>query len=124
MLHAFFWVIPPASEFYLPTFRNTLFHLHRRIGIHTHLHRRIGIYTYPHMKMEQTECSETSAYKIQTLGNYPEESIQHNGSCYTSVTYPTIRELFTACIKSSLVVPYIVHSSKPLEDAERKRIFF
>ena len=30
------------------------------------------------MKMEQTECSETLAYKIQTLGNYPEESIQHS----------------------------------------------
>jgi len=29
------------------------------------------------MKMEQTECSEMSAYKIHTLGNYPEESIQH-----------------------------------------------
>jgi len=29
------------------------------------------------MKMEQTECSETSAYKIQTPGNYPEERIQH-----------------------------------------------
>jgi len=28
--------------------------------------------------MEQTECSETSAYKLQTLGNYPEESIQHS----------------------------------------------
>jgi hypothetical protein len=28
------------------------------------------------MKMEQTECSETSAYKIQTPGNYPEEGIQ------------------------------------------------
>ena len=28
------------------------------------------------MKMEQTECSETSAYKIQTPGNYPKESIQ------------------------------------------------
>jgi len=27
--------------------------------------------------MEQTECSETSAYKIQTPANYPEESIQH-----------------------------------------------
>jgi len=27
--------------------------------------------------MEQTECSETSAYKIQTLGNYPEENIRH-----------------------------------------------
>jgi len=24
-----------------------------------------------------TECSETSEYKIQTPGNYPEESIQH-----------------------------------------------
>jgi len=30
------------------------------------------------MKMEQTECSETSAYKIQTPGNYPKESIQHS----------------------------------------------
>ena len=28
------------------------------------------------MKMEQ--CSETSAYKIQTPGNYPKESIQHS----------------------------------------------
>jgi len=28
------------------------------------------------MKMEQTECSETLAYKIQTPGNYPEENIQ------------------------------------------------
>jgi len=27
------------------------------------------------MKMEQIECSETSAYKIQTPGNYPEEGI-------------------------------------------------
>jgi tRNA threonylcarbamoyladenosine modification (KEOPS) complex Pcc1 subunit len=30
------------------------------------------------MKMEQAVCSETSAYKIQTPGNYPEESIQHS----------------------------------------------
>ena len=52
----------PASEFYMPTFRNTLFRLH----------------TYLPMKMERTECSETSAYKIQTPGNYPEESIQHS----------------------------------------------
>ena len=29
------------------------------------------------MKMKQIECSETSEYKIQTPGNYPEESIQH-----------------------------------------------
>jgi hypothetical protein len=30
------------------------------------------------MKMEQTECSETLAYKILMSGNYPEESIQHS----------------------------------------------
>ena len=29
--------------------------------------------------MEQTECSETSEYKIQTPGNYPEENIKHTG---------------------------------------------
>jgi hypothetical protein len=28
------------------------------------------------MKMEQIECSETSAYKIQTPGNYTEENIE------------------------------------------------
>ena len=33
--------------------------------------------TYPPMKMEQTDCSETSAYKVETPGNYPEENIQH-----------------------------------------------
>jgi len=27
--------------------------------------------------MEQTQCSETSAYKIQMPGNYAEENIQH-----------------------------------------------
>jgi hypothetical protein len=30
------------------------------------------------MKMKQTECSETSAYKIQTPGNNPEENIQQD----------------------------------------------
>jgi len=30
--------------------------------------------------MEQMECSETSVYKIHTLGNYPEESTQHPSS--------------------------------------------
>jgi len=29
--------------------------------------------------MEQTVCSQTSAYKIQTPGNYPEENTQHAG---------------------------------------------
>ena len=60
-----------TSEFYMPTFRNTLL---------------VSSSTYPPMKMEQTECSETSAYKIQTPGNYPEGSIQHSehGECMKS----------------------------------------
>jgi len=38
--------------------------------------RQIG--TYLTTKTEQTECFETSAYRIPMLGNYPEESIQHS----------------------------------------------
>ena len=38
------------------------------------------------MKMEQTECSETLAYKIQTPGNYPEENVQHSwGNLWVAV---------------------------------------
>jgi hypothetical protein len=35
------------------------------------------------MKMEQTECSETSAYKIHTPGNYPEENIQQPSALFS-----------------------------------------
>jgi len=38
----------------------------------------MSLLTYLPMKMEQTDCSETSAYKIQTPGNCPEENIQHH----------------------------------------------
>jgi len=38
------------------------------------------------MKIEQTECSETSAYKIQTPGNYPEENIQHTNLYYIKIS--------------------------------------
>jgi len=34
------------------------------------------------MKMRQTECSEMSAYKIQTPGNYPKQSIQQAVVCF------------------------------------------
>jgi hypothetical protein len=57
----------PASEFYMPTFWNSL-------SVASSWADR-----YPPMTLEQTGCSETSAYKIQMLGNYPEESIQHFG---------------------------------------------
>jgi hypothetical protein len=97
----------PASEFYMLTFRNALSHLHRQGGVKNevglrnvgvfickkvclenslsllaqakpqHFSNSVILHTYPPM-MEQTECSETSAYKIQMPGNYPEESIQHS----------------------------------------------
>ena len=35
------------------------------------------LHTYLAMKMERTECSETSVYKIRKPENYPEESIQY-----------------------------------------------
>jgi len=44
----------------MPTFRSALFNLNRQVVV----------------KMKQ--CSETSAYKFQTPGSYPEESIQHS----------------------------------------------
>ena len=71
MLYAFFWVIPWHLNFICQRFGTLcLFHLHRRIGTK-------NLHTYLPMKMEQTECSKTSSYKIQMPGNYPEESIQH-----------------------------------------------
>ena len=130
----------PAPESYMPTFRNTLSHLHRRVGMNiltstipwltptrglspsrtrpcppcgslpsttsfctrtrhypvtnlligsgyfssqTFSHvdtptfsSLIILHTYLSMKIGQTGCSETSAHKIQTPGNCPEESIK------------------------------------------------
>ena len=51
----------PAPEFYMPTFRNTLFHFHRQVSVCTHL---------PAYE-DGTDCSETSAHKIQTPGELP-----------------------------------------------------
>jgi len=52
-----------ASELYMPTFRNTICSIF--IGRWYH--------NLP-MKMEQIECSETSAYIIQTPGKYPKKT--------------------------------------------------
>ena len=55
-LYAFFWVIPRRLNFICRRFETLcLFHLHRQVGA----------------------CR--SAYKIQTPGNHPKESIQHLG---------------------------------------------
>jgi hypothetical protein len=70
LLYAFLWVIPLRLNFICRRFgTHCLFHLHRQVGMKN---------TKLFMKMEQTVCSETSAYIIQTPGNYPEDSIQHS----------------------------------------------
>jgi hypothetical protein len=38
----------------------------------------VTLHTYPPMKMEQTQCYETLAFKLQMLGNRPEESIRYS----------------------------------------------
>jgi len=40
-------------------------------------HRQVGMKYLPAYE-DGTECSETSAYKIQTPGNYPEGRTQHS----------------------------------------------
>jgi hypothetical protein len=50
--------------------------------------------------MEQTECSETSTYKIQTSGNYPEENIQKSLFSLQS-NYTIILNLFPSAVKRS-----------------------
>jgi hypothetical protein len=64
-----------ASEFYMPIFRNTPSHLHRRIGIPIRLWRW------------NRQCSETSAHKIQTSVNYPEEGKQQSLSFFYSSSH-------------------------------------
>jgi hypothetical protein len=49
--------------------------------------QKYTILTYLPRKMEQTECSETSAYKIQTPGNYPEENIQQKYTSFVTAMY-------------------------------------
>jgi len=91
MFYAFYWVIPRRLNFVCRRFETLcLFHLYRWVG------------TYPLMKMEQTECSEALAYKIQTPGNYPEESIQHSEQVGSLKSRKNITTTKSICITFSL----------------------
>jgi len=53
------------------------------------------------MKTEETECSETSAYKIQTPGNYPKEIIQHSEhgeSLKSRICHLTMTQITGICL--------------------------
>jgi len=63
--------------------------------------------------MEHTECSETSAYKIPTPGNYLEESVQHpeHGESLKSRIIPNYFEhLLNLESATNYKVPYIRRS--------------
>ena len=75
MLYTFFCVIPRRLEFICRRFGTLcLFHLHWQVDV-SRMNSFI-LFTLPAYE-DGTECSETSAYKIHTPGNYPKESIQH-----------------------------------------------
>jgi len=60
----------PASEFYVQTFScSKPVSVKVPLAISSHLS---FLFTRP-TKMEKTECSETSAHKIQTPGSHPKE---------------------------------------------------
>ena len=65
MLCAFFWVIPQRLNV-----------ICRRFGILFRLHRRVGMKndsSYLSAYEDGTQCSDASAYKIQTLRSYTEK---------------------------------------------------
>jgi hypothetical protein len=70
--------ISPASEYYKPTFRNSVSVPSSWVGRNSYLPR----------KMEPTLSSETSAYNIQTPGKFPEDDTlqsQHGESLKTTI---------------------------------------
>jgi len=61
--------------------------------------------------LDGTECSETSAYKIQTPENYPEESIQRSeqGKSLKSRINPLNPELNPICYLLALLAHHFLH---------------
>jgi len=76
----------PASKFYMPTFRNTLFYLHRRIGVE--------FYTYPPMKMEQTVFRNVGIYNLEA-GELPRR--KHTTLRTRRMFEIKVWNLFTSC---------------------------
>jgi len=60
--------------------------------------------------VDGTECSETLAYKIQTLRNYPEESIQQ-----VSYIFGIFRPSFGADTMSNFKIEFFIYVLLPAE---------
>jgi hypothetical protein len=72
----FFLVDSPASEVYMPTFLNTLSHLHRQVSKYMSYE-----VSYIAASEDGTGCSEMLACKLQTLANHPEDGLQLRVVC-------------------------------------------
>ena len=111
LLYVFFWVIHRHLNFICRRFGTLcLFHLHRQVG------------TYLPMKMEQ--CSETSAYKIQTPGNYPEENIQHTehgGSLKSRIHFLVDYRIMTPVLRLWTILTLLTLTPKSALDATLQR---
>jgi hypothetical protein len=59
------------------------------------------------MKIEQTECSETSAYKIQTPENYPEESLQQLYLLFGGFRFDSL-QCINYNILRTMICPYVL----------------
>ena len=57
----------------------------------------------PPLQMEQTVCSETSAYKIQTAGKHPKVRIQH---CLSLLKFPIYLQCLLNLLTAFLFGPY------------------
>jgi hypothetical protein len=65
--------------------------------------------------MEQTERSETSEYKIQTPGNYPEESMQQNNFVLRNFTCNPVLYIFQYNKMKRSKIFYVLFASDLLE---------
>ena len=79
------------------------------------------------MKMEQTQCSKTLAYEIQTLGNLPEESIQHSEHPISLKSRISLKMLKLQIAYQQVYVHIVVttaHSDEPPLIQYHSRFFF
>jgi predicted DNA-binding transcriptional regulator AlpA len=120
MLYAFFWIIPRRLKFICQRFGTLcLFHLHRQVRL-------------PACE-DETGCSETSAYKLQTPKNYPKESKKHSASLSSGFIDRPIASIFESLIKFSwnyaavLRMSYLsvhIHKTISLSQAAHKELHF
>jgi len=55
----------PASKFYMPTFRNTLPHLHRQVGTYLPMKMEQSVPKRRHIKFRRRGITQKKTYNIQ-----------------------------------------------------------